>query len=152
MSVYFIRCIINVNVWSEIAEKQFDPPLLIQLSARTQSRHLNKAPKCSTPPHITRAAIRRDSSRPRMTFPRAFLFLQCKQSCARDGANAGTLARAEPRCVFKNLPLHIPPTIKRQTAVFYVCVKYPSVQHLRDSLFADRLIVALVFSHCSSKH
>lgn len=57
-------------------------------------------------------------------------------------------ARA-PVCVFKNPAISQSPDNKTTDSefFFYVCVKYPSVQHLRDSLFADRLIVALMCSH-----
>lgn len=42
----------GVYVCGKIVEKQFYPPLLIQLFAWMESHHLNKEAKCFTPLHI----------------------------------------------------------------------------------------------------
>lgn len=94
-------------------------------------------------------AIRHDSSLAWMTFPRILLFTcNVKRRKPSRGvvSRGGTEARAS--VWFQNHAIsHSLDDKTTDTPCFMFCVKYPSVQHLCDSLFADRLIVALMCFH-----
>lgn len=81
----------------------------------------------------------------------AYYYFPAKQS-SHGGVSSEVHTTATVRhmsaCAFKNPTIsHSLDDKNNRQGLFYVCVKCPSVQHLCDSLIADRLIVDLMCSH-----